>query len=119
MKLKLWWQKRQETLAKDEVDFFWKEYLKGCVQSPAEYRKIIARRYFPMVCQDLLAQKESFLREYAIHEHEFRSGYVAKNRSDAFVCRYSLKIEEKARLAGHQKWRDMVRQFRIQQSKTR
>jgi len=119
MKLKLWWQKRQETLAIDEVNFYWKEYLKRCVQSPTEHRKIIARQYFPRVGQDLLAQKENFLREYAIHEHEFRSGYVAKNRSDAFVCQYSLKIEEKARLAGHQKWCDMVRQFRSQQSKIR
>ena len=119
MKLKLWWQKRQETMAKDEVDFFWKEYLRGCKQSPAEYRKTLARQYFPRVGQDLLAQKENFLREYAVHEHEFRRNYVTKNRSDAFVCQYSLGIEEKARLVGHQKWCEMMRQFQNQKSKER
>ena len=117
MGLKTWWQNRQETLAKDEVDFFWKEYLKGCVQSPTEHRKSAARTYFPRAGQDWLAQKEGFLNEYAIHEHEFRINYLVKNRSDELICRYTLKMEEAARLAGHQKWCDMVRQFRIQQSR--
>ena len=120
MGLKTWWIKRQETLAKEELCFFLEAYLKEYQQSPTVQRKAIARQFFPRAGQDLLRQKELFLREYSIHEHEFRKKYLIKKKSDHFMCRYSLEIEEKSRLAAHKKWREMICQFQNnQKSKTR
>lgn len=120
MKLKIWWQKRLETLAKEEFDFYWKTYVRGYKQAPEVQRKILERQAFPRANRDQLAQKEFFIREYSIHEHEFRNNYLRGRETDNFACRYSLGLEEKARLAAHKRWCEMVRIFRRnQEGKTR
>ena len=120
MGLKNWWQKRLETLAKEELNAYWEAYLMGYKQSPAIQRRILARQSFPRVGQDLLMQKEFFMDGYSIYEHEFRKNYLLERQSDKLACRYSLELEEKARLDAHRKWCEMLCQFqKNQKSKTR
>ena len=117
MNLKSWWKKRQETMARDDIDVFLKKDLQGYAQSYIEYRKLLARKYFPRIGEDLLAQKEAFLKEYSVREEDFRKDYMRWHEGNLVGCKCSRDVVEKARFEGQNKWHEMVKM--AQKMKTR
>ena len=109
MGLKSWWQKRQEDIAKSDIDTFLKKDLQERHQSYIEYRKILARRYFPRKGQDLLTQKQAFLREYSVREQEFRRDYMSWHEGSVIGSKCSRDVVEKARFLGQKKWCEMMK----------
>lgn len=117
MGLKSWWQKRQEEIAKSDIDAFLKKDLQDYRQSYIEYRKALVRRYFPRPGQDLLVQKAAFLDEYSVREREFRRDYMSWHEKSVIGAKCSRDIVEGARFLGQKKWREMVKLS--QKTKTR
>ena len=117
MGLKKWWQERRRMRSKQKVKSLLKDYQNGYLHSDDYYKRVIVQHYPPQKGQDLLTQKERFLREYSMREYEFRQACLRRNLLNQFECRYAQQIEEKVRFSGHKKWSAMVRQ--LQKSKTR